>query len=89
MAARLRDLPSDFGEQFLPNKPSLRKRIQARKYANECYIKSVTLFKGIDDAVDVKSAVFRSQRKSEKPHNINMAIGSRGINDAHCTCKAG
>ena len=89
MAARLRNLPCDFGEQFLPFKASLRRRIQSRRYANESYIASVSLFHGNNGTIDVKSAVFRSQRKSEKPHVINMTVTERTISDAHCTCKAG
>ncbi|KAH3804031.1 hypothetical protein DPMN_132307 [Dreissena polymorpha] len=88
-AASLKDVPSDFGEYFLPYKPCLRQRIQARKFSNESYISKLQLFHGRDGDIDVKSVVFRSQRKNDDGHMVNMSIGRSCVSNAICSCKAG
>jgi hypothetical protein len=85
---RLSDIPDDFGEHFLPYRCSLRQRIQGRKFANESYIDSVRIFRGNNDEIDVKSRIFRSQRKGEDPHTVNFSMSKTAITIAHCSCKA-
>ena len=86
---RLCDLPEGFGEHFMPHKSSLRQRIQAKKFCNESYIHTVKLFRGNDGEIDVKAVVYRSQRKNDDGHNINISVGREQLTDAICSCKAG
>lgn len=88
-AVSLNALPSTFGEHYLPYKCSLRQHIQARKFAKESYISSVTLYRAIGGGVDVKSIMYHGQRKNDAPHVINITVNDTSISDAHCTCKAG
>ncbi|WAR04066.1 hypothetical protein MAR_010624 [Mya arenaria] len=57
-------LPSDFGESFLPYLPTLRQRIQGRKYENESYFVSVNVFveKMMQNELYKRQRIGRSKR---------------------------
>ena len=90
-ALSLKSLPGDFGEHFLPYKPSLRQRIQGRRFAKECYTDSVSIYQDSVNIISVKSQIFHSQRKTVAAHKTTITIDTdkSTITEAFCTCKAG
>ena len=44
-----------------------------------------------EENIHVKASVFRSQRKTEELHHVNLDINVSllKLDDAHCSCKAG
>jgi len=59
----LTDIPIDFGKQYLPYKTTLRQRQQAKAFSKGSYVSDVKIIKESDKRTDVKSRVYRSQRK--------------------------
>jgi hypothetical protein len=43
MVSSLKNMPSDFGEKYLHFSPSLKQRIQGRKYCKEAYVQNVVI----------------------------------------------
>lgn len=88
----LKDVPDDFSQSLLNYKPSLRQKQRAVAFVKDSYKKSVKFFKGEhENDIQINAKVFRSQRKSEDPHRVNLHVDVTGktFNDAHCSCKAG
>lgn len=88
----LKDVPDDFSQSFLNNKPTLRQKQRAVAFVKDAYIKSVKLFRGDNEnSIQITAKIFRSQRKSEDPNRVNLDVNITGksFNDAHYSCKAG
>uniref|UniRef100_A0A8W8P3K5 Uncharacterized protein n=1 Tax=Magallana gigas TaxID=29159 RepID=A0A8W8P3K5_MAGGI len=88
----LKDVPDDFSQSFLNYKPTLRQKQRAVAFVKDAYIKSVKMFRGENEnSIQITAKIFRSQRKSEYPHRVNLDVNITGksFNDAHCSCKAG
>jgi hypothetical protein len=52
---------------------------------------SVNLCKINDDEVDIKAKCYKSMRKNEPPHKVNIAvrINEKYISDSSCSCVVG
>ena len=52
---------------------------------------SVNLCKINDDEVDIKAKCYKSMRKNEPPHKVNITvrINEKYISDSSCSCVAG
>ncbi|XP_062585783.1 uncharacterized protein LOC134247430 [Saccostrea cucullata] len=83
-------IPSDISLDYFKN-IVLSKRSKERGYNFfiNGYINALKLFKSNDTSVDISAKCFRSMRKSEAPHKINMTITTSAITESLCTCKAG
>uniref|UniRef100_A0A8W8NYL0 Uncharacterized protein n=1 Tax=Magallana gigas TaxID=29159 RepID=A0A8W8NYL0_MAGGI len=88
----LKDVPDDFSQSFLNYKPTLRQKQRAVAFVKDAYIKSVNIFRGENEnSIQMTAKIFRSQRKSEDPHRVNLDVNITGKSfyNAHCNCKAG
>lgn len=71
----LMDVPDDFSQSFLNNKPTLRQKQRAVAFVKDAYIKSVKIFRGENEnSIQITAKIFRSQRKSEDPHRVNLDV---------------
>ncbi|VDI42283.1 Hypothetical predicted protein [Mytilus galloprovincialis] len=88
---QLQDVPDDFSASYLVYLPTLRQKQRATAFVKDSYVKSVSIFRAGNERIAIKSNVYRSQRKSEDPHTINLDVNetTRKLEDAHCSCKAG
>ncbi|VDI40315.1 Hypothetical predicted protein [Mytilus galloprovincialis] len=88
---QLQDIPDDFSASYLVYLPTLRQKQRATAFVKDSYVKSVSIFRAGNERIAIKSNVYRSQRKSENPHTINLDVNetTRKLEDAHCSCKAG
>ncbi|KAJ8307339.1 hypothetical protein KUTeg_015423 [Tegillarca granosa] len=89
--AKLSDLPDNFAFAKT-HQVSLKSRQQGYRYFAEGYIHKVSLFFLENESnLEISAKCFRSQRKSEKPHSVNIEINKAlgEIVDAYCTCQAG
>ncbi|XP_022312022.2 uncharacterized protein LOC111117245 [Crassostrea virginica] len=89
--ASLDDIPGNFSPSYLPYSPTLRQKQRAIAFVKDCYVKDAYIYLSSKDTIQIKSQVFRSQRKSEEPHKVNIDLlkTNNTISDAHCSCKAG
>ncbi|KAJ8299945.1 hypothetical protein KUTeg_021464 [Tegillarca granosa] len=85
------DLPNDISQQYLPYTTTLRQRQKAHAFSRNGYVHKVKLSRNENDVIDISAKVYRSQRKSETPHNINMTVNSctKTITEGFCSCKSG
>ena len=92
--ATFKDVPDDISPSYLPYTPTLRQKQRAISFVKASYIKSLTFSKLITnhtETISVSARVYRSQKKSEEPHKVNLDIKTkeRIVADAYCSCKAG
>lgn len=87
----LKDIPDDFSASYMLHTPSLRQKQRAVAFMKDSYVKSVKLYAQERENMLIKAEVYRSQRKTEDPHKINIDVNFDGkkLDDAHCSCKAG
>ena len=57
-------------------------------YYVQGYIHDVKIFNE-KNVVQVTAKCWRSMRKSEKPHQLNLTLSTRSITDSFCSCTAG
>jgi hypothetical protein len=88
--AELSDVPDDFAAKYLPYEPTLRQKQRANAFNKGSYLHSLKIFKN-DRILSLSGKIYRSMRKSESPHAINIDVDEavKKITDAHCDCKAG
>ena len=67
------DLPTYFGEHFLPYKCSLRQRMLARRFANESYLQTVKLYRGDNGDVDAKATAYPARKSRTRHYNFDRA----------------
>lgn len=88
----LTSIPSDISLDYFKN-TSISKRAKERgyNYFMNSYVHALKLYKSSDESIDIAAKCFRSMRKSEAPHKINMTITitTSSITESHCSCKAG
>ena len=68
-----------------------RSKQQGYSYFTLGYIHAVKLCSISDKEVDIQAKCYRSMRKNEQPHNVNISIrvDEKIISDSRCTCVAG
>ncbi|XP_052704544.1 uncharacterized protein LOC128180458 [Crassostrea angulata] len=88
----LTSIPLDISLDYFKN-TSISKRAKERgyNYFMNSYAHALNLYKSSDESIDIAAKCFRSMRKSEAPHKINMTITitTSSISESHCSCKAG
>ena len=91
VALYLKDIPDDFSASYLTYTPSLRQKQKATGFMKDSYVTSMRFYSVGEENIQVKARVFRSQRKTEEPHQVNLDINVslHKLDDAHCSCKAG
>ena len=88
-SADLTNIPSDFSLVYLKDIAiSLKSKQQGFKYFSEGYFHDVNMVKD-DNTVITTAKCYRSQRKSEKPHNVSVDISGDRVSYALCSCQAG
>ena len=89
--ASLSDVPADISDQYLPYIPTLRQRQKAHAFSKGHYLHSIKLFRNEEEIIDIEAKMYRSQRKSEEPHQINMSLDKGKCEETilNCSCKAG
>ena len=88
----LEDLPEDFGESYIPFTLPLRQRLQAQRFAREKYVAGVKLSTGLNGQdIDVKADIFKSQKKSDTPHDVSFSIvkDKKTLSSCSCSCQIG
>jgi hypothetical protein len=75
-------------EYFKDKSLTGRSKEQGYNYYTLGYIHSVNLFKINDDEVDIKAKCYKSMRKNEPPHKVNITvrINEKYISDSNCSC---
>lgn len=89
---QLVDIPSDLSDAYLPYKPTLRQRQKAYAFSKNSYVQKISITVGENSGEShVSAKIFRSQRKTEAPHTVNMTVNSltKTLTEGHCSCKAG
>jgi hypothetical protein len=78
-------------EYFKDKSLTGRSKEQGYNYYTLGYIHSVNLCKINDDEVDIKAKCYKSMRKNEPPHKVNITvrINEKYISDSSCSCVAG
>ena len=89
--ATLSDIPNGFCSGYLcSSEITSRCRQQGIKYAIEDYVTTVGIVKSADDSIEISAKCYRSQRKSEKPHQIVIVTEKDGtVRESCCSCTAG
>lgn len=87
----LRDIPDDFSAKYLPYDLTLRQKQRANAFNKGSYLHSLKIFNHSDNSVCLTGKIYRSMRKSDPPHIVNIDIDKQNkkIKEAHCDCKAG
>lgn len=86
-------VPSDISIEYFQD-ADLSKRAKERGYNffTNGYVHGLKLVKtSTETMIDVGAKCYRSMRKSETPHIINLTIDTekKNITERHCSCKAG
>lgn len=68
-----------------------RSKDQGYNYFTLGYIHSINLCEINANEVDIKAKCYRSMRKNEAPHKVNITVmkDEKIISDSNCTCVAG
>ena len=55
------------------------------------YVHAVKIYSTTDKTVEITAKCYRSMKKSEDPHKVNMTIDCNkcAIDDSHCSCQVG
>ena len=90
MADDLAPIPDQITVSFLPNSSNLSQKSLERglNYYVQGYIHDVKIFNE-KNGVQVAAKCWRSMRKSEKPHQLNLTLSTDSITDSFCSCTAG
>ena len=86
----LRDVPDDFAAKYLPYEPTLRQKQRANAFNKGSYLHSLKIFKDASKNICLSGKIYRSMRKSDPPHQVNIDINctEKKVTEAHCDCKA-
>ncbi|XP_064615112.1 uncharacterized protein LOC135479239 [Liolophura sinensis] len=86
-------LPQEISTDYFGDANVLTKRAKERGYNFfvNGYVHALKVNSSSKNIVDISAKCYRSMRKSEQPHRIDMTIHTqeRRITDSHCSCKAG
>ncbi|XP_070548024.1 uncharacterized protein [Ptychodera flava] len=89
----LRNVPDDISVCYLPNFQNLSKKSQEKglNYFSQGYVHDIKINDHNATEVNIIARCWRSMRKSELPHNIDISISTaeRKLANANCSCKAG
>lgn len=84
----LKEIPANVGPELCKKQFSSLSTEKGYKYFLEGYIHNVKIDVSREEKI-VKAKCYRSQRKSEKPHDVYVCLLSSEISEAQCSCKAG
>ena len=89
----LRNIPDDISVCYLPEYLNISKRSQEKglRFFTQGYIHDIKVNDTDIAAIKVYARCWRSMRKSELPHKIDITISvtDKKLTNAYCTCKAG
>ncbi|XP_078000273.1 uncharacterized protein LOC144452932 isoform X1 [Glandiceps talaboti] len=89
---RLQSVPDDISIAYLPGVSSLSTKAQDKglNYFTQGYVHDIKINNASND-LKVLARCWRSMRKSESPHKIEVDISRvlRKVTNANCSCKAG
>lgn len=83
-------IPDNISISYLPESDSLSKKALEKglNYFTQGYVHNIRISE-INDAVRMDARCWRSMRKNEAPHTLQIEINGHKITESYCSCKAG
>jgi hypothetical protein len=85
-------IPVDISLDYFKNVTvSSRAKERGYNFFINGYVHAVKLYHTSEKKVEIAAKCYRSMKKSEAPHKVNMTIDCNAcvIDESHCSCQAG